>query len=87
MRIAAGLGHVDACCKLCDILYTNGDLVGAVAACHRALEIDPSYFHAMLSLGQVLRKKGDQAGAEATYRRALQIDPNDTETLFGLGIV
>ena len=49
----------------------------AIAACRKALEIDPSFAEAYLTIGDTLRydeKRGDEA--EAAYRAAVKADPN-----------
>jgi tetratricopeptide (TPR) repeat protein len=49
----------------------------AIAACRRALEIDPSFAEAYLTIGDTLRddeKRRDEA--DAAYRAAVKADPN-----------
>lgn len=47
----------------------------ALAAAHKAVEIDPQSAEAHASLGLVLSHRWDWAGAETEFRRALELDP------------
>jgi tetratricopeptide (TPR) repeat protein len=58
----------------------------------RALQIDPTYSQAALSLGRTMNALFDEQKAEAAFRRAIEIDPDYTEArasfagmLFDLG--
>ena len=49
----------------------------ALAECHEALRIDPSYAHAHSNLGVVLLSLGRRDEAVAEFREALRLSPND----------
>lgn len=58
----------------------------AVAACRKALEIDPAFAEAYLTIGDILRndeKRRDEA--DAAYRAAVKADPKIPSTLEAMG--
>ena len=87
LRIAADLGCPDSSRNLSVILNELGDTTGAEAACRRALEIEPTFVDAWISLGKVLESKGDIAGSLLSFRNALKINPLKTLALFNIGVL
>ncbi|HEV7924957.1 MAG TPA: tetratricopeptide repeat protein, partial [Verrucomicrobiae bacterium] len=63
------------------------DLVGAIAACNRAIDINPNYGPAYVNLGAVLSDKKDQAGALVAFKKAIKLDPKIVEAHVNLGII
>ena len=87
LRIAADLGCPDACRNLSVILNAVGDFTGAEAAYRKALEIEPTFIEAWISLGKVRESKGELLGALLCYRNALKINPRKTLALYNSGVV
>jgi tetratricopeptide (TPR) repeat protein len=54
---------------------TQGDLTGAIACFHKALEVKPKFALAHNNLGNALRDQADLAGALASYHKALEFNP------------
>ncbi|MEG4456549.1 tetratricopeptide repeat protein [Microcoleus sp. N9_A1] len=67
--------------------YYAGDLQGAIAACEKALEIDPKYVDAWNGLGDTLNDLGRNSDAIAAFETALKIDPRYHYAWNGLGWV
>jgi tetratricopeptide (TPR) repeat protein len=61
------------------------DVVGAEAACGKALALNPKNAEALCNLGTLLGLKGQQAEALQHYHAALDSDPNLFEAHFALG--
>ncbi|MBX7191773.1 MAG: tetratricopeptide repeat protein [Sandaracinaceae bacterium] len=59
----------------------------AEAAYRRAIELDPSFGHALTNLGNLRFRRGAYAEAESYYRRALTVDPAQPEALYNLGFL
>jgi tetratricopeptide (TPR) repeat protein len=57
-------------------LFSQGKLDEALKNYQKALELDPSLYHAALFSGDAYLQKGDFAQAEHWYQRAIAIDPN-----------
>jgi len=51
----------------------------------RAIELDPSFGHALTNLGNLRFRRGALAEAESLYRRALAVDGQQPEALYNLG--
>jgi tetratricopeptide (TPR) repeat protein len=67
-------------------LSDEGDLDGAIACFHKALELDPKFAFAHNNLGNALKAKGDLGGAIACYKQAIEIDPKNALAHHNLGI-
>ena len=65
--------------------YYAGNLQGAIAACEKALEIDPKYVNALNGLGYTLKDLGRYSEAITAYDKALEIDPKSHKAWNGLG--
>jgi serine/threonine-protein kinase len=87
-RVAVGLrpGSVAAHNDLGNVLFSLGDLPGAIACYQKALELDPKLALAYYNLGNVLRKQGDLAGAITRYHKALDLDPRSVRAHYGIGV-
>jgi tetratricopeptide (TPR) repeat protein len=57
-------------------LFSQGKLDEALKNYQKALELDPSLYHAALFSGDAYMQEGDFAQAEKWYQRAIAIDPN-----------
>lgn len=57
-------------------LFSQGKLDEALKNYQKALELDPTLYHAALFSGDSYMQKGDLAQAEIWYQRAISIDPN-----------
>lgn len=66
-------------------LWLQGDLSGALAACSRALALNPELADAHANLGHVLSAGGDLAGALECYHRAIALTPELAEAHANLG--
>jgi Flp pilus assembly protein TadD len=58
-------------------LMAESRIEEAVAAAHRALEVDPGLGVGWNILGVVQRAQGQEVEAEASFRKALAVDPKD----------
>lgn len=56
------------------MLYTRGDLPGAVILYKKVLSIDPQHAGAHYALGLVLARQGDMSGAKAEFDHAARLD-------------
>jgi tetratricopeptide (TPR) repeat protein len=68
-----------------DALFNQGDLDGAMAEYHKALELDPHDLRALRSLGDALLNKSDYSGAASQYQEVLRRGSNDPLVHHGLG--
>lgn len=57
-------------------LFSQGKFDDALKDYKRALELDPTLYHAALFSGDVFMEKGDYNQAEFWYQKAIAIDPN-----------
>ena len=71
--------------NLGNALRLQGKSDVAMAAYHRALELQPNYAEAHNSLGNALKDQGKLDGAAAAYRRALELKPDLAEANNNLG--
>jgi hypothetical protein len=55
--------------------YQAGDLAGAVAACRRAIDVDPAIGAGWMALGEVQLAAGDRASARVAFDRYLAVEP------------
>lgn len=55
--------------------FTSGRLDEALAAYKKALELDPTLYHAALFAGDVFMQRGKYSDAEIWYQKAIAIDP------------
>jgi tetratricopeptide (TPR) repeat protein len=56
-------------------LLRLGETDGAVAACRKAVLLDPTLVRPQCGLGSALRAKGDHHGAVSAFRLAIRLDP------------
>jgi tetratricopeptide (TPR) repeat protein len=59
----------------------------AEAAYRMAIELDPSFGHALTNLGNLRFRRGALAEAESLYQRALAVDPEQPEAFYNLGFI
>ncbi len=64
----------------------QGDLAGAVAHYHQALEADPTLVPAHTNLGSALAKQGEFDGAMTEFRESLKLRPDNTVTLVSMAV-
>ncbi len=67
------------------LMMRNGDSEGAIVDFRRAIEIDPQYVQAYVSLGSAQLRIEDLEGAERSFRRAIEIEGENVLALVGLG--
>jgi len=68
-----------------DLLASQGDLDGAIAAYREVLRFSPTFGTARLGLAGLLLRKGSLDEAMAEYREVARQDPNDTRGHTALG--
>jgi tetratricopeptide (TPR) repeat protein len=66
-------------------LAAQGDVKGAIACYHKAIELNPKNASAHYGLGHVLERWGDPAGAISCYQKAIELDPTYAEAHCNLG--
>jgi serine/threonine protein kinase/Flp pilus assembly protein TadD len=71
--------------NLGDVLYQQGDVAGAIAACTSAIARNPKYATAHNNLGTALRAQKDLPGAIAAYRTAINHNPKFALAFDNLG--
>ncbi|HEV3167324.1 MAG TPA: tetratricopeptide repeat protein, partial [Isosphaeraceae bacterium] len=71
--------------RLSRVLMAQGRLSEAEAAARRALELEPEYVDAMISLGEVETKLGRPAVALRHIDAAIEVDPNRSEAQLAQG--
>lgn len=59
----------------------------AEAAYRKAVDLDPSFGHALTNLGNLRFRRGALAEAETLYQRALAVDPEQPEAFYNLGFI
>jgi tetratricopeptide (TPR) repeat protein len=59
----------------------------AEAAYRKAIDLDPSFGHALTNLGNLRFRRGALAEAESLYQRALAVDPEQPEAFYNLGFI
>jgi predicted O-linked N-acetylglucosamine transferase (SPINDLY family) len=74
-------------CNLGDALLAQGRIDEAVAACNRAIELQPDLAEAHNNLGNALRSRGSLDEAITAYSRAIQIRPAYSAAHSNLGNV
>jgi len=62
----------------------RGDLVGAIRSLEDALELDPRYAPALLTLADMEEKRGNLDRAEELYVRLLKVQPDEKRALDGI---
>lgn len=67
------------------VLFRSGDLEGATELFRRAIEINPEYVHAYISLGSVQLRLDQIDAAERSFRRAIEFDDQNSLAYLGLG--
>ena len=67
------------------LLWSQGDLDGAIAEDREAIRLDPGFGYPHHNLGLALRGKGDLEGAVTEHREAVRLDPKDAMAHGGLG--
>jgi predicted TPR repeat methyltransferase len=71
--------------NLVGALTALGRADDAIAACRKAIELDPNHHGAHNNLGSMLGRIGRHADAVTSFRRALALVPNYADALHGLG--
>ncbi len=65
--------------------FRAGDFEGAIESFRRAIEVDPEYGPAYVSLGTAYMRLDRLSEAARTFRRAIDVDPDDASAYVGLG--
>ncbi|WP_373537209.1 tetratricopeptide repeat protein [Microcoleus sp.] len=65
--------------------YSQGDLAAAVAACRRALELQPDWAAAYVTMGNVQQATGQIEEAMRFYSEAIALNPDFAEAYANLG--
>ena len=66
-------------------LQKQGEIESAIAAYHRAIQLNPHYDLAYDSLGWALRQQGKLEPAIAAYQKAIQLNPKNQSAYLDLG--
>lgn len=72
--------------SLSTVLYHEHKPDDALAAAHRALQLNPALDHAHVAAGNVLGSNGDYDGAAAEFREAARLNPSNAIAYENLGI-
>ncbi len=67
------------------VLFHSGDMEGAIDLFRRAIEINPEYVHAYISLGSAQLRLDQIDAAERSFRRAIEFDAENSLAYLGLG--
>lgn len=67
-------------------LERKKDIAGAIAAYHRAIELDPDMGDAYINLGRLVHEQGDAAEAARLYHLALSCSPDDPVAHYNLAL-
>ncbi len=67
------------------LLFRSGDMEGAIELFRRAIEINPEYVHAYVSLGSAQLRIEQYEAAERSFRRAIEFDDENALAYLGLG--
>ena len=68
------------------LAFLSSDLQGAETAFHKALDLDPNSFDALLWLGTLLRQQGQLTEAHSRLERAIQLRPKDILVRYQLAL-
>ena len=68
-----------------EMYYSQGDLAAAVAACRRALELQPDWAAAYVTMGNVQQASGLLEEAMQCYSEAIALNPDFAEAYTNLG--
>ena len=77
--------NADALGELATILYSQGQLEGALACLRCQVELIPKIVASYNNLGGVLADLGRLKEADEAFQRAIQLDPSDSMTYNNLG--
>ena len=77
--------NADALGELATILYSQGQLEGALACLRCQVELNPKNVASYNNLGGVLADLGRLKEADEAFQRAIQLDPSDSMTYNNLG--
>lgn len=75
----------EALTKVAEMYYAQGKLALAIAACHRALEVQPDWAPAYVTMGNVQQAQGQIDEAIRLYSEALAFNPEYAEAYANLG--
>jgi tetratricopeptide (TPR) repeat protein len=85
-ELQSNLPKASSLVNLAAVLKVKSEYVEAEEVLQRAIQLDPKYVPALLSLGSLLQNvKSDFTEAEALYMRVLAINPHDARAYIKLG--
>lgn len=79
--------YLDAQVNLAMLHAAQGDYVRAVAACERALRLDPACYQAWRVRGEALQQLAETRETLQSYRRARELAAGDADRLLDLGVL
>ncbi|MCX6556957.1 MAG: tetratricopeptide repeat protein, partial [Candidatus Aminicenantes bacterium] len=82
--LALDNANAQACKKLGEIYFLQGDYEKATAMIRRGIELSPEQQKSHFDLAVIDESRNDPAGAEANYRRELEINPGNFMASYNL---
>lgn len=79
-RFQEGVGYL----RRSWVFFLRGDMAAAERDAKKALELDPTFANAHVTLGQIYQKRGEKDFAIAHFRKALKLNPRLGEARDGL---
>jgi tetratricopeptide (TPR) repeat protein len=82
--LALDSANAQACKKLGEIYFLQGEYEKAAAMIRQGIELSPEQQKSHFDLAVIDESRGDSAGAEANYRRELEINPGNFMASYNL---
>ncbi len=86
-EVSQNPGNIDAWTQLGNLYFDHGEVIQAIAAYKKSLELDPNNANVWTDLGVMYRRNGEFHVATASFSRANEINPQHEVSLLNKGIV